>query len=66
MTRVNVRKIRIELGLSQPQFAERFGIELNTLRDWEHGRRYPSGPARTLLILISRMPYTVLHHLKAA
>lgn len=66
MTRVDVRAIRTRLGMSQPQFAERFGIELPTLRDWEHGRREPSGPAKTLLFLISRIPDSVLDTLEAA
>lgn len=32
------RHVRIKLGLSQEQFAERFGIPIGTLRDWEQHR----------------------------
>ena len=62
----DVKAIRQRLCMSQPQFAERFGINLATLREWEHERRAPAGPARTLLILISRIPDSVLDALEAA
>ena len=34
-----LKELRKELGLSQAKFAERFGIPLRTLQDWEYGRR---------------------------
>ena len=63
---VDVRAIRQRLCMSQPEFAEKFGIELATLRHWEQDQREPSGPAKTLLILISRIPDNVLDALEAA
>jgi len=44
---------------SQSQFAEHFGIKLDTLQDWEQGRRVPDGPARAFLIVIDREPEAV-------
>lgn len=64
--RPNVREIRKGLKMSQPEFADRFGIELETLRQWEQGKRRPNGAARTLLIVISRIPQAVEDALKAA
>ena len=33
-----IRLTRTEMGLSQPEFAERFHVPLGTLRDWEQAR----------------------------
>jgi transcriptional regulator with XRE-family HTH domain len=38
---MRIKKIRIELGLSQSEFAEKTGIKIKTLRFWEQGRRKP-------------------------
>ena len=34
-----LKELRKELGLSQSKFAERFGIPLRTIQDWEYGKR---------------------------
>ncbi|MGV6988444.1 helix-turn-helix domain-containing protein [Testudinibacter sp. P80/BLE/0925] len=47
---------RNKMQLSQPKFAEKLGISLNTLRSWEQGLRNPSGAAKTLLDLLHRKP----------
>lgn len=52
----NIKAIRARLGLSQAQFAARFGVSIGTLRGWEYGRRRPDGPARMLLRIIEREP----------
>ena len=39
---VNVRAVRVGLGLTQEAFCERFGLTLSVLRDWEQQRRHPS------------------------
>jgi putative transcriptional regulator len=57
---VDVRAIRAVTGLSQAKFAELLGIELATLRNWEQGRRAPTGPARALLRAIRRNPVDVI------
>jgi len=41
--------VRKELKLTQAGFARCLNISPRTLRDWEQGRRYPSGAALTLL-----------------
>ena len=47
---------RSRAGLTQEEFAAAIGVNLATYRQWEHGRRKPSGPARTLLKLLVRKP----------
>lgn len=54
-----VRALRSRLGLSQAQFARRFGFTVDTLQQYEQGRRVPSGPASTLLRVIASDPDAV-------
>lgn len=59
MVRVDVKKLRASMQMSQPEFALAFGFNLATLRAWEQGRFYPDGAARTLLTVIMRAPDVV-------
>jgi putative transcriptional regulator len=54
------RRVRRKIGLSQAAFAKRIGVPVDTVRNWEQGRRAPQGPARALLRIIDRVPETVL------
>lgn len=56
---VDVRAVRKKMGLSQSQFATRFGFPPATLRNWEQGRSRPDGPTRVLLAVIAKHPETV-------
>ncbi len=55
----NVRALRRRLGLTQADFARRYGFALTALRDWEQGRRRPERSARVLLRVIEREPEAV-------
>ncbi len=54
--RALVAEARAKTGLSQEKFAVLLGISPRTLRDWEQGRRSPSGAARTLLRIAAKHP----------
>ena len=56
---VDVRKVRTKMGLSQAQFATKFGLPPATLRNWEQGRARPDTPTRVLLAVIAKFPETV-------
>ena len=43
-------------NLSQDTFAKFMGVSVGTLRNWEQGRRHPSGAARVLLRIAIRQP----------
>lgn len=60
---VDVAAVRGRLGMTQGQFAARFGVSVATLRHWERGDRRPQGPALVLLNLIERDPKGVLRAL---
>jgi putative transcriptional regulator len=63
---IDVRAIRGRLGLTQQEFAVRFGFSVNTLRHWEQGRRVPEGPTRAYLLVIDREPQAVQKALRIA
>ena len=44
-----IKKIRVQLGLSQSEFSEKTGVNLKTLQFWEQGRRKP-GTKNLMLI----------------
>ena len=64
--RIDVRAIRAKLGMTQEEFAGRFGFSINTLRHWEQGKRRPEGAARAYLLVIARVPKAVEKALRAA
>jgi putative transcriptional regulator len=57
--KVNVRRLRKKLHLSQGSFAAKFGFPEATIRNWEQGRREPELAARILLAVIDRRPEVV-------
>jgi putative transcriptional regulator len=50
------RNVRGRTGLTQAAFAERIGVPVETVRNWEQGKRAPRGPARALLKVIEQAP----------
>jgi putative transcriptional regulator len=63
---IDVKAIRGRLGMTQQEFAERFGFSVNTVRHWEQGRRVPEGPTRAYLMVIDREPQAVQKALRIA
>lgn len=63
---VDVKAIRAKSGLSQTEFANRYGLSVRTLQDWELGRTQPPSAVRAYLIVIDRFPETVERALKGA
>ena len=63
---VDVRAIRARTGLSQANFAKRFGFTTSAVREWEQGRRQPEVAARVLLLVIASKPEVVDEVLAAA
>lgn len=55
-----IKDLRKQTKLSQAKFAALLRVELGTLRNWEQGRREPTGPAKALLYAIRKDPANVL------
>jgi putative transcriptional regulator len=53
---VYARTVRGRTGLTQAAFAARIGVPVETVRNWEQGKRSPRGPARALLKVIEQAP----------
>ena len=52
----DVQHVRQVFNLSQDTFAKFMGVSVGTLRNWEQGRRHPTGAARVLLRIAIRQP----------
>jgi DNA-binding transcriptional regulator YiaG len=55
----DLKRIREHLRLSQTEFSIRFGLELDTVQNWEQGRTRPDPAGRILLGLIEAYPECV-------
>lgn len=54
------RQVRKRLGLSQAAFAQRINVSLQTIRNWEQGKRSPTGAAKALLRVLDKAPELAL------
>jgi putative transcriptional regulator len=56
---IDVLDIRGRFHATQEEFARMIGISVDTLRNWEQGKRRPQGPARALLRVAAANPNVV-------
>ena len=54
------RRVRKRLGLSQAEFSQRIEVSLETIRNWEQGKRSPTGAAKALLRVLDKAPELAL------
>ena len=57
---VMVKNTRLKLHASQVKFARMIGVSVDTLQNWEQGRRRPEGPALALLKVVEADPEIVM------
>ena len=58
-----ISALRKRLKLSRRKFADRFGLDIRAVQDWEQGRRRPDRAARVLLTVIDCNPDAVIQAL---
>jgi putative transcriptional regulator len=63
---VYAKGIRARAKLTQAEFAARIGVPIETVRNWEQGKRSPRGPARALLKMIDHAPQVAFAVLNTA
>ena len=54
------RRVRERLGLTQLEFSHRIDVSLDTIRNWEQGKRRPTGAAKALLKVLDKAPEAAL------
>ena len=54
------KRVRERIGLSQQEFSRRIDVSLETIRNWEQGKRCPTGAAKALLKILDRAPEVAL------
>ena len=54
------RRVRKRLGLSQEEFSRRIDVPVETIRNWEHGKKFPTGAAKALLKILDKYPETAI------
>lgn len=62
-TAERILTLRRRLKLSRRKFADRFGLDMRAVQDWEQGRRTPDRAARVLLTVIDCNPDAVVQAL---
>ena len=50
---------RKSVGLTQKEFAKLLNVSIDTVQDWEQGRRSPRGAAKTLLKIAQSHPHVL-------
>lgn len=58
-TCADAKAIREQLGMSQSQFCQTYGIPLNTLQNWEQRRSNPDRTASAYLWAIADLPSVI-------
>ena len=62
----NIKSIRKNLQMTQKQFAESYGFNLETLRKWEQGAHTPEQAVQAYLSCIIKRPKLISKLLKPA
>ena len=65
LTTLQIKEIREELNLSQAVFARLLNVSPSSIRQWELGKRKPTGATRVLLDLLKRSPHILNYRLRA-
>ncbi len=63
---VDVKSIRQSLKLSQPKFAQSFGLSVGRVRDWEQRRSPIDAPARAFFTVLRHEPDAVFRAMAKA
>ena len=60
-----IKEIRKNLRLSQSVFARLLNVSPSSIRQWEQGKRKPTGSTQILLDLLNRSPHLLDYRLTA-
>ena len=60
-----IKKIRKKTHLSQSVFAKLLNVSPSSIRQWEQGKRKPTGSTKVLLDLLDKEPHILDYRIKA-
>ena len=60
-----IKGIREQLKLSQTVFAKLLNVSPSSIRQWEQGKRHPTGSTQVLLELLKKTPHLLDYRLSA-
>ncbi len=63
LTNNQIKEIRENLSLSQTVFAKLLNVSPSSIRQWEQGKRQPTGATQVLLDLLKRSPHILDYRL---
>ena len=65
LTGEQIQAIRKNMSLSQSVFAQLLNVSASSVRQWEQGKRKPSGSTKVLLELLEKSPHLLDYRLSA-
>ena len=65
LTDRQIKEIREKLNLSQTVFARLLNVSPSSIRQWEQGKRKPTGATRVLLDLLKKSPHILNYRFRA-
>jgi len=65
LTGEQIQAIRKKMSLSQSVFAQLLNVSASSVRQWEQGKRKPSGSTKVLLELLEKSPHLLDYRLSA-
>jgi putative transcriptional regulator len=65
LTGEQIQAIRKNMNLSQSVFAKLLNVSASSVRQWEQGKRKPSGSTKVLLELLEKSPHLLDYRLSA-
>jgi len=63
VTSSQIQSLRKSMNLSQSVFAKLLNVSASSIRQWEQGKRHPTGATRVLLELLERSPHLLDYRL---
>lgn len=65
ITSTHIKKIRKKTNLSQTVFAELLNVSPSSVKQWEQGKRVPTGATKVLLELLDQSPHLLDYRISA-
>ncbi|MBF0275555.1 MAG: helix-turn-helix domain-containing protein [Nitrospinae bacterium] len=57
LTPGKIKSVRAKVNLSQSVFARLLNVSVSSVRQWEQGKRFPTGSTKVLLDLLDKEPH---------